>query len=113
MAAIAAIMLVVAIGATQGVKVECHKSLQQVEFGWPFTWLVQDLEALDPPAFPARLTAKSFMENPTSITWAAFGVDVVLLGAFQFLLLTVVLRVNLINGEPDRRSSRLSTGPSG
>ena len=91
-AVIAAIVLVFVIGFTQYIPVESRQGLRRAEFGWPLSWLAQDLTIYDPP-FPSRVTSTAPQEALTKINWAVFGTDILILSLFELLVLALVLRL--------------------
>jgi hypothetical protein len=60
--------------------VTAHGGLGRVTFGYPLGWLSQNQTALD-PAFPAKLSAGSPWENPTSVAFAPLVGDVLIVSA--------------------------------
>ena len=79
------------------VLVSSRADLASVDLGWPIVWVHQDLSAHDPP-LPAQLGFDSPWENPTSVSWGALVVDVLVVFAAVSLVvvlttaLTVILR---------------------
>ena len=90
----AAVVLMFVIAFTQYTPVESRQGLRRAEFGWPFSWLKQDLESLDPRSFPTRIVAKSPQEGDmTMFNLAAFGASVLIVSVFELLVLTLILRL--------------------
>ena len=98
-AVIAAIVLVIGIGFTEQIPVESNQGLRRAEFGWPFAWPGQDLiSAGVDPRFPTRIEAISPQEAVTSVNWAAFGTDILILSLFELLVLALALRLGRAKG---------------
>jgi hypothetical protein len=62
------------------VLVRSRADLASVDLGWPLVWAHQDLSSHDPP-LPAQLGFDSPWENPTSVSWGALAVDVLVVFA--------------------------------
>lgn len=77
---------------TQYIPVESRQGLRRAEFGWPLSWLAQDLTIYDPP-FPSRVGSTAPQEALTKVNWAAFGTDILILSLFELLVLALVLRL--------------------
>jgi hypothetical protein len=80
-----------AVALIDRTSVQSRTELQDVRFGLPLSWLVQDQSALDPPEFPRSVGLASPLENETHILWPEFFISLGLLSLLvgaAFLLVT-------------------------
>ena len=88
-----AVVLVTAM--TDQVLVRSRADLASVDLGWPLVWAHQDLSSNDPP-LPAQLGFYSPWENPTSVSWAAFLADILIVFAAVGMVVAVTAALMVV-----------------
>lgn len=102
-------LVVVWMAFRDTVTVENRADLRDASFGWPPSWLNQDLRILDPP-FPWDVAPVRPQETTTSMALGAFAIDTLLVFSALAVVvaLVVVLSRRMSGGKKPDRSERSS-----
>jgi hypothetical protein len=87
---LAAVLVMVSlfVPATVGSRAE----MGEVPHGFPFPFVWQSVEKLDPPSFPRSYAVMLPQEYPTWISFASLSLNVALVGAVAFAALRIFRR---------------------